>query len=330
MSRREERCGRGCSHHKDDAPKKRCDDRKKDCKCHGCEKNCKCDCCNIFGLTLGELLLQSSKDIAAITAAALPLLPPDERAPRVAAVQSFYSQAATIAENAFSQVCVSKKCCEGYAAAVNKGTQGIILVAVSNAYNPGIPIGLPTDTLPGTVYGNLFIALEQLRLLVAAAKEISRLCSRKQCGSHDGKKCQDECDSKCQCCNALGEALGELIFRSAKDIVALTAAAIALFGAAFVAARLTPVQFFYLGALAQVRDAFTQARISPKCCLGFAEAISLGVQGIAFLTVSNAYNPAIPIGLPTDTLPGTVWGNVKIALEEVAKLIVTAKKIAQC
>lgn len=164
-------------------------------------------------------------------------------------------------------------------------------------------------------------------------------------GCHDGcrdKHCQDKhCQDKhcpCEpskrcpaCCNEFGRALGEATFNSATDARNSIKAAITVIGAAEVALRLVPVQFFYLSAISKLRTAFTTGAegVSGKCCEGYASAVSLSLQGIALLAISNAFNAAIPIGSQGDA-PGTVWGNVALALQEIENSIAAAKAINSC
>jgi hypothetical protein len=134
-----------------------------------------CECCDIFGTALGNTIYNTAKDIAGIETRLIPVLPPHEAKIRIPIAQSIYLQASALITVAFTNPGhISKKCCGGYASAISQGVEGIIIIAISDTYNPYIPLGVPTDIAPGTVYGNAFVAIVQIEGLIAAARRIAK------------------------------------------------------------------------------------------------------------------------------------------------------------
>lgn len=143
-------------------------------RCHG--ENCKC--CEVFGVAYGETLEEAGALAEAAVAKAFALYAaggPDPT-PRLVPLQEFNIAASKLVSDAFTTVCISCKCCVGYAAAVKKGLIAIFSFTVSGIFIPTIPIGTGPQPpfVPGqSVYKNIAIALELMAGVVATAKEIS-------------------------------------------------------------------------------------------------------------------------------------------------------------
>ena len=301
-----------------------------------CKKPCG-KCCTIYGTSIRNLNLNSLAQVQQLISDAIELYTEPVIAPRIQPINFFTAAARKLVLDAFVLAeDISPKCCRGFALLIERATQGIIYLTVSNALLPGIPIGTPNDP-PGTptVWGNIRVALGQITAIIETARQIAD-CEEKKCGT--GRKCgeKDNCKcgekDSCKCCNIFAIALGDLILDSSTQVKDLIYDAIALYGQAEIIPRLAVIQFFYLEASAKAREAFIKTKkVSSKCCEGYAALVSGGLQGISYLTIANALIPGIPIGLPTDP-PGTptVWGNIKVALIQIDEVIAAARLIAKC
>lgn len=144
--------------------------------------------------------------------------------------------------------------------------------------------------------------------------------------SEGRKKADHPCN---KCCSEFSIALGNSAREGAEEVQRLIATALASGVSPIeVTARLAPIQSFYLQTSALIRDAFLYpGKISSQCCKGYAIGVSNYVFGVVSLTVSNALNPLIPIGTPSNQPPGTVYGNIQVALGEIGTAIAALKKI---
>ena len=111
------------------------------------------------------------------------------------------------------------------------------------------------------------------------------------------------------------------------------------------------IQYFEVATLTLVGDAFLVdgKEISHKCCEGYAAQVQGEMTGLVNTTLTNALIAAFPLGVPPSlipngglpptpipdappgtNLPGTVWGNIRVALGTVVALLANAKAIASC
>jgi hypothetical protein len=163
-------------------------------ECSHAKKHCSCKCCNEFGTALGKVLLESTQDIVNIISTLLPGLiagltaaglTPQQIAAQVQAriliIQKFEVYVSSLVTAAFVNADISSNCCDGYANGIRYGVEGIIHVTVSRILNPFIPLGEPGDQVLGTVYGNAYVAGQEVVALITALGKIAS-CNRRGYG----------------------------------------------------------------------------------------------------------------------------------------------------
>ena len=164
-------------------------------------------------------------------------------------------------------------------------------------------------------------------------------------------------NSSCKCCVVYGKALGALVSKTGDTHSSLVNAANAKVDSAGgltsgeLVERLAAIQYFEVAALGLVGTAFLVdgKDISSKCCEGYAAQVQGQLTGLVSTTLTNALIAAFPLGVapslipdgglpptpipdspPGTNLPGTVWGNIRVALGTVVALLANAKAIATC
>jgi hypothetical protein len=137
-------------------------------------------------------------------------------------------------------------------------------------------------------------------------------------------KCPPKRD--CACCNIFNVQLGDFTSRISTHYATVLGAATP----AVITERGAIAQNFYLSAIEVAESTYANADVSPKCCKGFAISINNGYFGIYSAALSLLFNPNIPLGTSSDVNPGTVYGNIYVTIQAIAKYTERAMDIATC